>query len=119
MTEKTIISLIILSILFFIIIIKFLKKNLLTPTSIILWICLGLFIISISILNSFYRFIAKNIFGLYDTTNLIYIIIVGFLCIYSLYLTVKLKKLIDMIQMLITKNSILELEIKKVKDQKK
>ena len=117
MTIKLLIILFVFTLLFVLLITKIVKKNLLPPTAVVLWIIFGIFILSIPVISNVYKFISIKLFGFVDGTHLIYMTIIAFLCIYVLYLTVKLKKISDMTQMLITHVSILDLELKKEKDK--
>ncbi len=103
--------LIIVSILFFIVILRLIRRNLLPTSSTLLWAIIGIIFFSIPFLNDFYRYFAVNVMGFADATNIIYIFSIGFLMLYSLYLTVKLKRSSDRIQVLISQQAIIEAEV--------
>ena len=78
------------------------------PAYAILWLCFSIFLISISVLDFFYRWMAYNIVGLSDARHIIYIAFFGFLFVYIFYLTIKISEMSDRIQILISALAILE-----------
>ena len=112
----TIISAVI-GLIFFLFVFKFVKKNCLRPSYAFLWIVISLFLLSIPIIEPFYKWIASSLIGINDTRHIIYIGLIGFLLIYVFYLTIKISRMIDQIQELISHTAILE-KIMKEKDEK-
>jgi len=110
MKLSIIIFLSVVSVLFFIAIMRFIRKNMLPPSSTLLWASIGIIFFSIPFLNKFYHFFAVEILGFEDATHLVYIFCIGFLMLYVLYLTVKLKLASDKIQILISQQAITEAE---------
>jgi hypothetical protein len=97
-----------IGIVFFLGILRYIKKNSFNPGQSVLWIILCLFFISIPLLEPFYKWIATDIIGIVDARHIIYIFIIGFLLIYIFYLTSKITKMSDQIQNLISFTAILE-----------
>ncbi len=108
----------ILGIVFVLIILKYSKKNLIRPAYTLLWLIIALFLISIPILETFYQYIAHVIFGFSDATNIIYTGIIFFLLAYQFYVTVKINKLSDQVQILISHTAIIEKEIKSPRESR-
>jgi hypothetical protein len=100
-----------IGIVFFLGILRYIKKNSFNPGQSVLWIILCLFFISIPLLEPFYKWIATDIIGIVDARHIIYIFIIGFLLIYIFYLTSKVTKMSDQIQNLISFTAILEKRI--------
>jgi hypothetical protein len=102
--------------LFFIwIVVKLLRKDSLYPAYAVLWIFIALFLISIPFLADFYRWVAVKVMGLYGGDHLIYIVIIGFLMMYVLYMTSKICKMSDRISKLISYTAVLDNEIHRLK----
>ncbi len=102
----------VLGLIFVLIIMKYSKNNLIRPAYTLLWLIIAMFLISIPVLETVYQYIAHVIFGLSDATNIIYIGIILFLLAYQFYITVKINKLSDQVQILISHTAIIEKEIK-------
>ncbi len=106
----------VLSGLFFLgVVVKLLRKDTLYPAYAILWIFIGLFLISIPFLEGFYRWVAVKVIGLYGGDHLIYIVVIGFLMVYVLYLTSKICRMSDRISKLISFTAVLDNEIRRLK----
>lgn len=110
MTLSIILFLVSIAIIFLAVIFKLIRKNYLPPSSALFWLCVGIIILSIPLLYRAYRYIASNLLGFVDATNIIYIISISFLAMYALYITVKLKQSSDRIQILISHLAIVEAE---------
>ncbi len=108
----------IVGVIIFMFIIKFIRKNSLRPSYSFLWVCVSLFLMSIPIFESFYKWISISVIGMLDSRNIIYIGLIIFLLIYTFYLTIKISKMSDQIQELISFTAILENEIKKNRTKK-
>lgn len=105
---------IIAGVIFIFFVLRFSKKNMIRPSYTILWLMVSLFLISIPVFESFYRYVAHNIFGLVDATNVIYIGIIVFILIYLFYITIKINTLSDQVQIIISSLSILESKVDEV-----
>lgn len=103
----------VIGLIFFIFILRFVKKNRFRPTYATMWIGISIFLISIPIFESFYRWIAVTVIGITDTRHIIYIALIGFLLVFSFYLTTKISQMSDRIQKLISFLAILENEIER------
>jgi len=101
----------ILGLLFFINIAKHIKRKSYNPSVSILWISVSFFLISIPLLEEFYQWLAYEVIGLQDAKNIIYIVLIGFLLTYNFYLTSKVLKISDKVQILISHNGYLESKI--------
>ena len=118
MNPKVQIASITVGILFFFIILYFIRRRNLTPSHTVLWILLSVFLISIPLFQSFYVYISRSVIGFY-TENLIYILMIGFLVIYVLYLTSKIGKLTDQVKELVSYTAILKSIIDDLKKSEK
>ena len=107
----------IIGLIFFIFILRFVKKNSFRPSYATLWVIFSLFLISIPILEFFYRWIAVSVIGITDARHIIYIALIGFLLIYIFYLTTKISQMSDQIHELISFTAILGNEIKSKKNE--
>jgi hypothetical protein len=101
-----------IGIIFFLGVLRYIKRNSFNPGQSVLWIILCLFFISIPLLEPLYKWIATNIIGISDARHIIYIFIIGFLLVYIFYLSSKVTKMSDQIQNLISFTAILEKEIR-------
>lgn len=117
MTIKLVLVLSFSSLIFVCLLHRLLKKNLMQASSVVFWIVFGIFIITIPLLFPLYKFVALNLFGLADTTVLIFLIIISFLSFYMVYLSSKIKALTDKVQMLITYVAIMENKISKIDNE--
>lgn len=107
---------VVLGITFFFFIAKFIKKKSFNPSYTVMWIFVALFLISIPLFQNFYQFLSHDLIGLDDARHIIYIALIGFLLVYNFYITTKITKMSDQVQILITNNAILENKIEKLKE---
>jgi|Deesub1362B_J571_1020462.scaffolds.fasta_scaffold03420_2 hypothetical protein len=107
----------IIGLIFFGFVLRSLRKNVMRPSYAFLWICMSLFLLSISVLEPLYKWISVNIIGIVDARHIIYIALIGFLLVYVFYLTGRISQMSDQIQILISQTSILEQEIKDLRKQ--
>jgi len=103
----------ILGIFFFLIILYNIRTKKLSPSYSVLWIILSLLLILIPIFQALFIKIAR-FFGVY-AENLVYILLIGFLLIYVLYITSKVVRLNNQVKELISNSAILEDELKELK----
>ncbi len=73
-----------------------------------LWLCVALFLLSISVLEGPYRWFAVHVIGIADARHVIYVALIGFLMTYVFYLTSLITMMNDQIQNLISYVAILE-----------
>ena len=95
-------------IIFLYFIYRSIHKNTIRPSYSFLWICISLFLLSVPILEPFYKWIATSIIGITDARHIVYIGLIVFLLIYVFYLTIEVCRMNDQIQELISYTSILE-----------
>jgi hypothetical protein len=107
---------VVLGITFFFFIAKFIKKKSFNPSYSVMWILVSLFLISIPIFQNVYQYVSHDLLGLDDARHIIYIALIGFLLIFNFYITTKLTKMSDQVQILITNSAILENKIEKLKE---
>ena len=97
--------------LFFLSTMRYVKKKSFHPSFSVLWIAVSLFLVSISVLEPFYRWVAYSVIGIIDARHIIYVVLIGFLLIYILYLTSKITRMSDQIQNLISFTAIMKNKI--------
>lgn len=107
----------IIGFIFFLFVLRFIKKNTFPPSFAVLWLGITLFLVSIPVLEGFYQWIAYSVIGINDARHIIYIAVLGFLLIYIFYITTKQGRMSDQIQELISSNAILENKIEKIKNE--
>jgi hypothetical protein len=88
------------------------KKRFVKPFYSALWLLIGLFVVSITLFEGYYKKIA-TLMGIADASFIIIVGLVSFLLIYVLYLSIKISELSDRVQELISHTSILENKIRK------
>ena len=103
-----------LGLIFFYFVFRFVKRNTFRPSYAFLWILIGLFLLTIPILERFYKWIAVTVIGISDARHIIYVGVIGFLLVYIFYLTIRISAINDQIQELISHTAILE---KRVREQ--
>ena len=101
------------------VVVKSVKKHNLHPSYAVLWIFMGLFLGSIAVLEGFYAYVARSVFGLYGGDHLIYITLITFLLVYSFYLTTRMCQQADRVSKLISFTAVLESEINILKNSKR
>ena len=104
-----------IGIVFFAIIYIAVKKSYLTPVLTIIWLSVAIFFISIPLLEPLYKWISVKIIGISDARHLIYIAVIGLLLVFVLYLSIKISRLHDQNQMLISYTAIMDKEIRELK----
>lgn len=104
-----------LGIFFLVVIFYNIKIKRLSPSYSILWILLAVFLLLVPVFQSFFISIAR-IFGVY-AENLVYIILIGFLLVYVLFITSKVVRLNNQVKELISNTAIIEDEIKELRNK--
>ena len=89
-------------------IVRYIRSQSMSPSYSALWIAVALFLLSVSLFEPVYRWLAYSVIGIIDARHIIYIVLIGFLLVYVLFLTSKITRMGGQIQMLITFTSILE-----------
>lgn len=87
------------------------RSSSIRPTFAWLWISISAFLISIPFLEPVYKWFSSQVLGLDDARTIVYVPLIGFLLLYSFYMTLKLSEMSDRIQELITHTAILESHI--------
>jgi hypothetical protein len=99
-----------LGLLFFGVVLRCVKQNTFRPRYAVLWLGMSLFLLSIAVLEPFYKWLATSVIGILDARHIIYIVLIGFLLIYNLYITAMMSRMANQIQQLITNVAILQSE---------
>jgi hypothetical protein len=100
-----------LGVLFFYFVFRFVKRNTFRPSYAFMWILVALFLASIPLLEKFYKWIATHVIGISDARHIIYVVLIGFLLVYIFHLTIRISKMNDQIQELISFTAIMEKQI--------
>ncbi len=103
---------IVLSCVFFLFVFRFVKKNRMRASYAVLWIFMGLFLLSIPFFEPLYTWLAYSVIGIDDARNIIYIGFFAFLLVYIFYLTYKISRMTDQIQELISFTAVMDNRIK-------
>lgn len=103
----------VIGLVFMLLILRYIRKKSFRPSFSVLWIIISLFLISIPVLEPFYRWVSYSIIGITDARHIIYISLIGFLLIYVFYLSSKITQMSDQIQNLISYTAILKDKISK------
>jgi len=104
-----------IGLLFFYFVFRSIRRNNMRPAYAVLWIGISVFLLSVSVLEPFYRWVASSIIGIVDARHVIYIVLIGFLLIYVFHLTQTISRMADQIQMLVSQLSIVEEELGRTK----
>jgi hypothetical protein len=100
----------VLGLLFFLVVVRNVKRNMFHPTYAVLWVGISLFLLSISVMEPVYKWVATEVIGIIDARHIIYIALIGFLLVYLLYLTAAVSRLSHQVKQLIGTLAILEAE---------
>jgi hypothetical protein len=98
---------------FFYFVLRSIRGNAMRPSYAVLWTGISLFLVSISVFEPVYQWIAGSVIGIVDARHVIYIVLIGFLLVYVFYLTQKISKMSDQIQVLLSQLAIVEDEIRR------
>jgi len=102
---------------FFFFVLRSIQRNSMRPAYAVLWTMIALFLVSISVLEPFYQWIAGSVIGIVDARHVVYIVLIGFLMVYVFYLTQKLSRMSDQIQILLSQLAIVEDELRRKLDR--
>lgn len=100
-----------LAFLFFVL--RSIQRNTMRPAYAVLWLIMAVFLVSVSVLEPFYQWLAGSVIGIVDARHVIYIVLIGFLMVYVFYLTQKISKMSDQIQVLLSQLAIVEDEVRR------
>jgi hypothetical protein len=100
-----------LGFVFFIVVLRSVKRNIFRPSYAVLWLGMSLFLLSIALLEPVYKWIATSVIGIPDARHIIYIALIGFLLVYVFFLTSMVTRMSNQIQQLISTAAILEAKL--------
>lgn len=103
----------VIGIAFFFFVLRSIQRNTMRPAYAVLWTIMALFLVSVSVLEPFYQWLAGSVIGIVDARHVIYIVLIGFLMVYVFYLTQKLSRMSDQIQVLLSQLAIVEDELRR------
>ena len=106
------------SILFLLVFFNLIRKRSIKPFYSALWLTVALFMFSFIVFEKQYRWLATEL-GIRDASSMIFVGLISFLFLYALYLSIKISEMSDRIQELISHSSILENEVRKLKENQK
>ena len=95
-------------VVFFVFVVRSVRTSSIRPTFALLWLGIAAFLLSIPVLEPLYKWISVTVVGIEDARHIIYIPLIGFLLVYSFYMTIAFSKLSDRMQAMITHVAILE-----------
>lgn len=101
----------IFGLVFFLCILRYIKKGSFQPSYSVLWVAVSSFLMSIPLLEPLYRWFAYTVIGIQDARHIIYIFLIVFLLGYVFYLTSKITGMSDQIKNLISVTAILRNKI--------
>jgi hypothetical protein len=93
---------------FLTLILRQIRRTRISPAAATLWLCVALFLLSVSVFEGVYKWFALHIIGITDARHVIYVAIIGFLMTYVFYLTSVITAMNDQVQNLISCLAILE-----------
>lgn len=95
-------------------ILRFLKTSRIYPSYVILWASIGIFLVFMPVFSDVYRHIAQFVFGLKGGDHFMYISFIGFLLLYTFYLTVKICTLTSQVSRIISTIAVIESQQKDI-----
>jgi hypothetical protein len=107
-----------LGLVFLYFVFRFVKRNTFRPSYAFMWILIAIFLVSIPLLEKFYKWVATHVIGIGDARHIIYVVLIGFLLIYIFYITIRISRLNDQIQELISYTAIMQEQMEKDEDEK-
>ena len=96
-----------LGLIFLLIVFRNIRRNVFRPAYAVMWIAMSVFLLSISLLEPFYKWLATSGLGIEDARHIIYITLIGFLLIHLFYLTAMVSQMSNQIRQLISEGAIL------------
>jgi len=98
---------------FFFFVARSIQRNSMRPAYAVLWTFVALFLVSVSVAEPLYQWLAGSVIGIVDARHVIYIVLIGFLLVYVFYLTQKISRMSDQIQVLLSQLAIVEDEVRR------
>lgn len=102
-----------LGLVFSLVVIRNVRRNVFRPTYAVLWIAISLFLLSVALFEPAYKWLATSVIGINDARHIIYITLIGFLLVYVFYLTAMVSRMSNQIQQLLSTLAILECKLAK------
>ena len=97
-----------LGLVFLLVVFRNVRRNVFRPAYAIMWIGMSLFLLSISLLEPVYKWLATSVLGIQDARHVIYIALIVFLLMHLFYLTAMVSRMSNQIQQLISQMAVLE-----------
>jgi hypothetical protein len=97
---------------FLLTVLRCVRQNSFRPAYAVLWLGMSAFLLSIPLLEPFYQWVAHSVIGIADARHVIYIVVLGFLLVYSLYLTSMVSRMSNQIRQLISAEALLRVKLK-------
>jgi hypothetical protein len=101
-----------LGLIFLLVVFRNIRRNVFRPAYAVMWIAVSVFLLSISLLEPFYKWLATSVLGIEDARHIIYITLIGFLLIHLFYLTAMVSQMSNQIRQLISQVAILQTDSK-------
>lgn len=101
----------VLGLAFLLTVLRCVRRNAFRPTYAVLWLGVSAFLLSVPLLEPFYQWVAHSVIGIADARHVIYIVVIGFLLVYILYLTSMVSRMSNQIRQLISAEAILRLKL--------
>lgn len=95
-----------LGLLFLLVVFRNIRQNVFRPAYAVMWIGMSLFLLSISALEPFYKWLATSVLGIEDARHIIYITLIGFLLVHLFHLTAMVSQMSNQIRQLISNEAI-------------
>lgn len=97
-----------LGLIFLSVVLRNVRQNVFLPIYAVLWLGISTFLLSVTVLEPTYKWIATTLIGINDARHIIYVALIGFLLIYNLHLTARASRMSNQIRQLISAVAILE-----------
>lgn len=102
-----------LGLIFLLVVSRNVRRNVFRPAYAVMWIGMSVFLVSISLLEPFYKWLATSVLGIEDARHIIYIALIGFLLVHLFYLTAMVSRMSNQLQQLISQMAVLESKLAK------
>ena len=99
--------------LVFLVVVTLSRRGLIRPQGMLLWLVLIGFVISIPILEGFYKSISVKLIGFDDARHMVYLIILAFFIFYILYLTARISSINNQLLTIMREVTLLESQLEK------
>ncbi len=98
----------VLGLMFLGVVLRNVRQNKFRPVYAVLWLGVSVFLLSVALLEPFYKWLATSVIGFDDARQIIYIGLIGFLLLYNLYLTAAVSRMSNQVRQLISETAILK-----------